>query len=66
MTTIILLSLLLTFRGTGGSLIMVSTVSHFTNITLTRKKKMKRGLHAAVGEDPQLMSSSEALSWGGR
>lgn len=53
-------------RGTGGSPVTESRVSHFTSITLMRKRKMRKGLHAAVGEDPQLMSSSEALSWGGR
>lgn len=32
---------------------MESRVSHFTSITLMRKKKMRRDLHVAVGEDPQ-------------
>ena len=44
---------------------MESRVIHFTSITLMRKKRRK-ALRVAVGEDPQLTSSSEALSWEGR
>lgn len=54
------------FRGTGGRADMKSRAIHFTSITLTRKRRTRKALHAAVGEDPQSTSSSEALSWGGR
>ncbi|KAK1884395.1 RIMS-binding protein 2 [Dissostichus eleginoides] len=53
-------------RATGGRSDTESRVVRFTSITLTRKRRMKKGLHAAAEEDPQSMSSSEARSLGGR
>lgn len=41
------------FRGTRGRAGMESRVIYFTSITLTRKRKTRKGLHEAVGEDPR-------------
>lgn len=57
---------LCTLRETEGWGDMESRVIRFTSIPLMRKRKMRRDLPEDVGEDHQLMSFSEALSWGGR